>query len=429
MTKPKPMAKAKLCQLLNQLGDGWTPGFAIAQEAGRRELAIGDLILKMLAPSVWSQERGGKGREITDTKNKNLIIRTNANGDEFLIFRKRTNGLVYKRAFGPGVTRAAARKGCEIFAGKIAAGQDPFAEMDAQAAAEKARLKTLREKRRNPQQLEEVITVSRLVKTWGLSPGPKGRERSLGYVRDTVALLERALAVAGLTDLPALELAPEHVAGMLARVGEKSGPGAQLRLRNAIGGVTALAFKNGIIPSDPCTKVERKEITERKRVLSTVEVQRIWRASFVMPRYGSYVRTLARTAMRRDEVLRMRRSEINGDVWIVPADRMKSRRDFAVPISPELLADLPPAGLEGDHVFGINGASRFPSTGRIKAALDAAIASDDGPPVPPWTLHDLRRSFVTQMADRGEDWALADLCLAHVPAGLSKTARTYQRSI
>lgn len=57
------------------------------------------------------------------------------------------------------------------------------------------------------------------------------------------------------------------------------------------------------------------------------------------------------TAARPTEALAARWSEIEGNVWIVPADRMKSGRAHRVPLAPravELLASLP---REGEFIF------------------------------------------------------------------------------
>jgi integrase len=57
------------------------------------------------------------------------------------------------------------------------------------------------------------------------------------------------------------------------------------------------------------------------------------------------------TAARPSEALGARWSEIDGDVWIVPADRMKSGRAHRVPLAPrvvELLASMP---REGEYIF------------------------------------------------------------------------------
>jgi integrase len=57
------------------------------------------------------------------------------------------------------------------------------------------------------------------------------------------------------------------------------------------------------------------------------------------------------TAARPSEALGARWSEIDGNVWTVPADRMKSGRAHRVPLAPrvvELLASMP---REGEFIF------------------------------------------------------------------------------
>ncbi|HZZ21682.1 MAG TPA: site-specific integrase [Roseiarcus sp.] len=421
----------KLRQLVNQLGDEtrvFAAARSLAQEAAKQELRISDLILKVLAPRVWTPPPEGKVQELTDKKVRSLIVRTNRSGEKSNVFRKRWGGKTYKLALGGDLTREAARGVCERLAGKIVAGEDPIAEYREQAAQEKARLEAMREARRNPPQPEEVITVSRLVKNWGLSRGPKDK-RTPRYVSGIVAALNRAFELAEFKNLPAQELDANCIKAMLEKVEKKSGPAARARVRSAIGSICKLAIKDGILANDPCAKLETEKTEERDHVLSTQDVQRIWRGTFKLPSpAGNFVRTLARTGMRRNEVLGMRRSEFDGNAWIVPKERMKAKKEFAVPITAAFLADLPPSGGSGDYVFGADGGPRLPSVSRIKAALDAAIAADKQAPMARWVLHDFRRSFTTLLADRGEDFDVLDLCLAHVPSNISKSGKTYQRS-
>jgi integrase len=229
-------------------------------------------------------------------------------------------------------------------------------------------------------------------------------------------------------DLPAAELSKERIEELIEAAERNRGPAAAARAQMAISTAFKRAVKDGKLKSSPCIALEPYESTPRERTLTAVEVQRVWRAAGALPSsIGAYVRFLAATGMRRNEALHARWSEIEGDLWHVPKNRMKAKRPFTVPLTRAALGSLPAQGV-GDFIFSkTNGARPLGGPARIKAALDRAIEMDGAGPLAPWTFHDLRRSLVTWLCDRGIDYVIANLCLAHgIP--LDRAGRTYQRS-
>jgi integrase len=140
---------------------------------------------------------------------------------------------------------------------------------------------------------------------------------------------------------------------------------------------------------------------------------------------ANFIRFLIATGVRRNEALEARWSEIEGDRWTIPSKRMKTKREFTVPLTNAARAALPAPG-DSDFIFS-NGARPIGGIGRIKAKLDALVEADGGGPLVAWVLHDIRRTFATWFADGGGDFVIADLCLAHLPP-LSKVGLAYQRS-
>jgi integrase len=108
------------------------------------------------------------------------------------------------------------------------------------------------------------------------------------------------------------------------------------------------------------------------------------------------------------EVQTLRRDDFEGEVWVIPAPRMKNKLDHAVPLTAAILAlvgekpkktDAPP------YIFSTTGGKRpFSGFSKAKAALDERIAKlrkEDGrEPMPRWTQHDLRRTAKTLMGAR-----------------------------
>lgn len=127
------------------------------------------------------------------------------------------------------------------------------------------------------------------------------------------------------------------------------------------------------------------------------------------------------TACRTGEVIGARWAEIEGDVWTVPGERMKSGRPHRVPLTDPALAIL-------DALRGLDPMHVFPGGGRGKPLSNAAMTAlmkrmgHGG-----ITVHGFRSSF--------RDWAaeqtafpheVAEAALAHVLA--DKVEAAYRRS-
>lgn len=129
---------------------------------------------------------------------------------------------------------------------------------------------------------------------------------------------------------------------------------------------------------------------------------------------------LVYTVARLSEARGATWGEIEGDVWTVPATRMKSGREHRIPISTvalDLLARIP---RRGRFVFSDGNADRPIPAGRLRRIVKA-VAGDG------ITLHGFRSAF--------RDWAgertnfpreIAEAALAHVVG--DATERAYRRA-
>ena len=120
-------------------------------------------------------------------------------------------------------------------------------------------------------------------------------------------------------------------------------------------------------------------------------------------------RFVALTATRSGEARGADWSEISGDTWTIPADRMKAGREHRVPLSPQALEVLGSRG-EGP-VFGKVGDSTLMALFR---RLDIG------------TVHGLRSSFRSWCQDSAVDREVAEACLAHRVGNQAEQA--YSRS-
>jgi integrase len=148
--------------------------------------------------------------------------------------------------------------------------------------------------------------------------------------------------------------------------------------------------------------------------------------------FGPFVRLLAFTGQRREEVAALRWSELDPlmTMWTLPRERAKNNIRHQVPIAPavrDMLIALPRfAG--SDFIFTTTGTTSISGFSKAKTALDATIAElNGGEPIPPWRIHDLRRSVASGMAKAGVQMPVVEKILAHVSGSFAGVAGIYQR--
>jgi integrase len=168
-------------------------------------------------------------------------------------------------------------------------------------------------------------------------------------------------------------------------------------------------FRSPIVRGMARTKPSERE---RERVLSDDELRLVWKVAETAP-LGCFLRFVLLTATRRNEAAQARRSEINGADWIIPGARYKTKKDHLVPLSAMALAALPKAS--GAFIFTTDGVKPL-NASNFKASFDKAL-----PPLPRWTLHDLRRTARSLMSRAGVPSDHAERCLGHVMPGVRGT--------
>jgi integrase len=177
---------------------------------------------------------------------------------------------------------------------------------------------------------------------------------------------------------------------------------------------------------------------ERERVLADDEIRDVWAALDTITEpacFPAYVKTLLLTATRRSEGADMSTTELEGEIWTIPAARYKTKLDHVIPLSArsgELIAGAAPdkPAKNAHFVFSTtNGAKSFAGFSKAKTALDKAIAEirerEGRPPMENWTLHDLRRTARTLLARAGVRDDIAERCLGHVIKGVEKVYNRY----
>lgn len=200
-------------------------------------------------------------------------------------------------------------------------------------------------------------------------------------------------------------------------------------LHSALSSMFGWLHRHRLVDVNPAANVFRPVSSPpRDRVLSNDEIRRFWLAcNAVAEPFGTVFKLLLLTGGRLNEVAGMRHEELRdgGTSWHIPAARTKNKRAHVVPMPPlarGVIATVP--RVEGAaHVFTTTGRTPISGWSKIKRCLDAAMGE-----LPPWRLHDLRRTAVTGMAELGIAPHVIELCVNHVSGSRGGIAGVYNKS-
>jgi integrase len=228
--------------------------------------------------------------------------------------------------------------------------------------------------------------------------------------------------------LPVHKIERRDVAARVAKIATENGPIAATRARAALSAMLAWAMREGLTEQNVVIGTNRPaEPRTRARVLSTAELASIWNACRDDD-YGRIIRLLILTGQRRNEVGGMAWSELDFDqgTWRIPGDRTKNKRQHTIALPPMALAILRSTERHDDdaRVFGRRDAG-FGGWSKAKAALDRRMTK----PVVPWTVHDIRRSVATHMAELGVLPHVIEALLNHISGHKGGVAGVYNRAV
>jgi integrase len=250
--------------------------------------------------------------------------------------------------------------------------------------------------------------------------------RASTCVRDEHHLLEHWKP---LHALPITKIDRRTIAMQLSKLVTERGPAAADRARAVLSAFFTWVIKEGIVEANPVVATNRPyEPKARERVLDKAELARIWRACDDSS-YGAVVKLLMLTGCRREEIGRLRWSEIDQEAATItlPPERVKNGCAHTIPLSQPALALIQtrPVLAGRDPIFGF-GAQGLNSWSTSKRDLDARIALDG--PIAPWVIHDLRRSAATHMGELGVQPHIIEAILNHVSGHKAGVAGIYNRA-
>ncbi len=185
------------------------------------------------------------------------------------------------------------------------------------------------------------------------------------------------------------------------------------------------AVGRGIIEINPMANLPKPgSETKRDRVLTDDELLSVWNAASELAYpFGPCVQMLILTGARRDEISRLRWSEINGDSITLDGDRTKTGVPHLIPLSTPARAILEavPRFSGSEFVFTNSGSTPASDWGRAKAKLDR-LCHVEG-----WTVHDLRRTCATGLQRLGVLLQVTESVLGHTGGSRAGVVGIYQR--
>jgi integrase len=365
---------------------------------------------------LWDDVLAGFGCRVYPTGRRTFVVKYRLPGDRRTVW-------VTLGSYGV-LTMAEARAKARDVLRDARLGADP--QVDRKIRKAKAQAITV------PALMEQYLTALHAGKV--TSKRLKGRRAVPEHLADVERHLRRFAAALG--RMPANAVTRGDVVQVLASYASQ--PSVHRRMHGAISRLYAWARHQELVTNNPADDIETTAPAARERVLSLEELAAIWRAAEELDLlYRDYTRLMILTGQRRTEVAGMTWDEVQlgAGLWVLPAARTKARRQHVVPL-PALAVTLLAARYKEFQLEPERGALVLPTLSRdsmtvvpisgwnwLKRELDRRVA------LPPWHLHDFRRSIVTILAEAGADIAVLDSMLNHAASGTrGGIVAVYQRA-
>jgi integrase len=191
---------------------------------------------------------------------------------------------------------------------------------------------------------------------------------------------------------------------VLTQITASSGGLTANRTRASPSSFFSWCITRGLVEQNPVIGTHIAPEQSRERVLPMTELAAVWRACGDDGAYGAIVRMLMLTAQRREEIGGLRWHEVRDDMIVLPGERTKNKRTHIIPLSGPARDIIAAQPRTGEYVFG----RQFVSWSHRKQWLDGQLR------IAPWTVHDLRRSAATHMAEIGIAPHIIEAILNHV---------------
>jgi integrase len=341
--------------------------------------------------------------EIPDTGAAGLYLILQPSGHRSWATRYRANGTPVKLTIGswPKVSLHDARVAAAEALNQVKLGNDPA------RARQNAKVKAME---------AQANTVASVCAAYLKREGGKLRISTAGQ-RESIF---RRLVYPAIGERPIGSIKRSEIVAMLDKIEDKSGPRmADVTLAVLRRVFTWHALRDDDFLSPIVRGMNRQKAAEhrRTRVLNDVEIRALWRAADTAAPFSALIKFLLLTSCRRAEGAGLRWSEIEGDVWVLPKSRSKTKVDVTRPLSEaaqEILASQPRID-DCPYVFASTASTPIRQFSSPKAKLDAKSG------VSGYRLHDLRRTSRSLLSRAGVDADTAERCLGHSLPGIRAT--------
>jgi integrase len=333
-------------------------------------------------------------------------LRIREGGSRTWIFQYRVGSKQRRMALGSAsdaqLNLANTRKIASKLHGRVSLGEDP--------AMDKATAKR-----------DAENTLGSIAEQYLVSRKPSWRP---GSYREAARYL--TLHARPLHRIPIASVSQNDIVRLLDDIAKKSGGVTANRTRANLCALMSWVIKRGIkLPEGNVASYTDKAVKEqpRERVLSDAELKAIWNGC-LGDDYSIIIKLLLLTGCRANEVGRLRWDEVHDEQIILPGARTKNKRAHTVPLSEPAKVILAGIRRRPDRscVFGRRQDNGFSGWSTAKRELDARAKTEH------WTVHDLRRTVATRMAELGVQPHIVEAVLNHVSGHKGGVAGVYNRA-
>jgi integrase len=311
----------------------------------------------------------------------------------------------------------------------VRVGRSPHHEAMASRASLEARRAIV------PTTVDEALDLYGRVLMSRSRPSERTRRQSVRYARLACRLMNAGPLPLVALGAPAIRLLTEVT------------PGSDSQRRHVYGGLNRFLVwsrKQGLLEINPCDALDRSDRPKpgkaRAHVPELATLRGVWAAVEAEPAHvRDLIRFLLLVPLRRSEASELTWSEVDFDRQpprlVIGGARMKNGEMHELPLSGAAIALLKGrSGTEGPHgpdgpaasalVFPTTAGKPHANWGAVLTRIRKAIGESERPRDLRFSLHDIRRGFVSHLAERFDIDAL-DQVLAHKRSGV---AAVYQRS-
>ena len=356
----------------------------------------------------------GSRVELSDIKVPGLVVRICGTGVKTFSVRYRHEARTLRYTIGKCATIdvRSARKTALVILADVARGADPMSL-----------------KRRSKQSAQRGCTYGEAIDrflTEHVDPGVRANRLKPAYAAELRRLLRKELATRWSRKLLS-EITRQDLTSLLSAIGSDN-----TRRHTFFAVRSLLKWAAGVGLSEPTTVFDGfptpAKPNARERILTDSELRAIWlEASKCSSTFHAIVALLLLTGQIRYEVAYAELAEfdLNQSSWTLPHHRVKNSKKHWVPLTEEMLAilkRLPSRSCQ--HLFRSSRSPQrsFSGWSDAKQKFDALVG------VRGWTLHDLRRTMSTRLAERGVLPHVIERLLNHSSGVVSGVAAVYNRA-